>query len=61
VAQGAHPALGSQPAYILLTSIVFFFYGGGTDFLARLVPALVGSALVLVPFLFRDRLKRAPL
>ncbi len=43
-----------------MTSIVFFLYGGGTDFLARLVPALVGSALVLVPFLFRDRLKPRP-
>jgi hypothetical protein len=60
VVQGAHPALGSQPAYILLTSIFFFLYGGGTNFLARLVPALTGSALVLVPFLFRDRLKPRP-
>jgi hypothetical protein len=60
VAQGAHPALGSQPSYILLTSIFFFLYGGGTNFLARLVPALTGSALVLVPFLFRHRLKPRP-
>ena len=60
VAQGAHPALGSQPAYILLTSIFFFLYGGGTNFLARLVPALTGSALVFVPFLFRYRLKPRP-
>ena len=60
VIQGTHPALGSQPAYVLLTSIVFFLYGGGTDFLARLVPALVGSSLVFVPFLFRDRLKPRP-
>jgi len=60
VAQGAHPALGSQPAYVLLTSIVFFFYGGGTNFLARFVPALAGSFLVFVPFLFRERLKPRP-
>ena len=60
VAQGTRPALGSQPAYVLLTSIFFFLYGGGTNFLARLVPALTGSALVFVPILFRDRLKPRP-
>jgi hypothetical protein len=25
VVRGAHPALGSNPAYVLLTTIVFFF------------------------------------
>ncbi|HUH97864.1 MAG TPA: hypothetical protein VLZ89_10925 [Anaerolineales bacterium] len=60
VAHGTHPALGSQPAYVLLTVIFFFFYGGGTNFLARLVPALAGSCLVFVPFLFRERLKPRP-
>ena len=60
VAQGAHPALGSNPAYVLLTTIVFFFYGGGTNFWARFVPALAGSCLVFVPFLFRERLKPRP-
>lgn len=60
VAQGTHPALGSQPAYVLLTSILFFAYGGGTNFLARLIPALTGSALVFIPFLFRERLKPRP-
>ena len=60
VAQGLHPALGSQPAYILPTSFFFFLYGDGTNFLARLVPALIGSALVFVPYLFRERLKSRP-
>lgn len=60
VAQGLHPALGSQPAYVLLTSIFFFFYGSATNFLARFVPALAGSFLVFVPFLFRERLKPRP-
>jgi len=60
VAQGAHPALGSNPAYVLLTTIVFFFYGGGTNFWARFVPALAGSCLVFVPFLFQERLKPRP-
>lgn len=60
LAQGTHPALGSQPAYVVLTAVLFFAYGGGTGFLARLVPALVGSALVLAPRLFRERLKPRP-
>src|SRR5512146_1342808 len=57
VAQGTRPLLGSQPAYILLTSVLFYLLGAGTNFLARLVPALAGSALVLAPALFAHRLK----
>src|SRR5512141_2636815 len=60
VAQGTRPALGSQPAYILLTSVLFYGLGAGTNFLARLIPALPGSALVFVPALFRHRLKPRP-
>ncbi len=54
VAQGLKPALGAHPFYILSTSILFFLYGGGTNFLARFFPALVGSLLVFVPLLFAD-------
>ena len=60
VAQGTQPALGSQPAYILLTTLLFYGLGAGTNFLARLVPALTGSALVLVPGLFKHRIKPRP-
>jgi hypothetical protein len=60
VANGTRPALGSQPAYILLTSLLFFVFGGATNALARLIPALTGSALILVPALFKDRLKPRP-
>jgi hypothetical protein len=60
VAQGTHPLLGSQPAYILLTSVLFYLLGAGSNFLARLVPALAGSTLVLVPALFSQRLKPRP-
>lgn len=59
VAQGLHPALDPNPAYIQLTALLFYLFGG-TEFLARLWPALAGSALVLVPFFFRDRLGRLP-
>jgi hypothetical protein len=57
IANGTRPALGSNSAYVLLTSIVFFAYGDATNALARLMPALAGSALVLVPALFKQRLK----
>jgi hypothetical protein len=59
VAQGTRPLLGSQPIYILPTSALFFLFGD-SNFLARFIPALTGSALILVPYLFRERLKPAP-
>jgi len=59
IAQGLKPALGPQPAYILLTAPLFFLYGGGTNFLARLVPAFAGSFLVFAPMLFRGRFRSA--
>ncbi len=60
VAQGLKPALGPHPASIMSTTLLFFLYGGGTNFLARLIPALVGSTLVFVPLLFAERLKPRP-
>jgi hypothetical protein len=57
IAQGLKPALGPQPAYILLTAPLFFIYGGGTNFLARVVPVLGGSFLVFAPLLFRGRFR----
>jgi hypothetical protein len=59
VARGAHPAIGPNPAYVLLTSLLFFVFGA-SDFLARFWPALAGSVMVLTPFFFRDRLGRVP-
>lgn len=60
IAQGLKPALAPHPFYILSTSILFFLYGGGTNFLARLMPALIGSLLVFAPLLFDNRLKPRP-
>ena len=59
VARGAGPLLGPQPAYILLTSI-FFAVIESTNFMARFLPALVGSLLVFVPLFFRGQLKPRP-
>ncbi len=59
LAQGGRPLLAPQPAYILFTSLIFWI-AEATNFTARLLPALAGSALVLAPRLFRDRLKPLP-
>lgn len=61
LSQSADPAaLDPHPLYILSTSILFMIFGGGANFLARLVPALVGSLFVLTPRLFDDRIKPRP-
>lgn len=59
VAQGARPLVGPQPAYILLTSLLFLIFES-TNFLARFLPAIAGSAMVFTPFLFRAKLKPHP-
>src|SRR5512145_1476175 len=59
LAQGQSPLLAPQAAYILFTSF-FFAIIESTNFMARVVPALAGSALVFVPYLFREKLKPRP-
>lgn len=59
VAQGVHPALGSNPAYLHLTAVLFYIFGG-TSFLARFWPALAGCALVLAAWFLRGRIGRIP-
>ena len=59
IAQGSSPLLDPQPAYILFTSIMFAVIES-TNFMARFVPALVGSALVFVPYFFREKLNPRP-
>jgi len=59
LAQGQRPLLAPQPAYLLFTSLLFFITEA-TNFTARLLPALTGSALIFAPRLFRDRLKPLP-
>ena len=59
LAQGENPLLAPQPAYILFTSL-FFAIIESTNFMARVISALVGSALVFVPYLFREKIKPRP-
>ncbi len=59
IAQGKAPLLGPQTGYILFTSLLFAIIES-TNFMARFSPALVGSALVFVPYLFREKIKPIP-
>src|SRR5215813_3273642 len=59
ISQGKSPLLDPQPAYILFTSI-FFAIIESTNFMARFVPAFVGSILVFVPYFFREKIKPRP-
>jgi hypothetical protein len=59
VAQGLKPAIGSNPAYVHLTAILFFIFGA-TNFLARFWPAVAGCILILGVWILRGRIGRAP-
>ena len=59
IANGTRPLLGPQPAYILLTSILFLIFES-SNFVARFFPALVGSAMVFAPMFFREKLRPRP-
>jgi hypothetical protein len=59
IAQGKAPLLGPQPGYVLLTSILFAIIES-TNFMARFLPAIAGSALVVAPYFFREKIKPRP-
>jgi len=52
LAHGGAAAMGAQPAYILLTSQLFYIFDD-TNFLARFFPALAGSLIIWLPYCFR--------
>ena len=53
IARGGAAQVGSQPGYVLLTGMLFWLMGS-TNFLARFLPALAGSLLIFLPYLFRS-------
>ena len=55
VAQAEPVQIGSQPAYVLLTSSIFFFFSSSEAF-ARLLPALIGSMVVVLPFALKEKI-----
>ncbi len=60
VAKGMRTVVGSNSGYVALTSALFFAFGDASNLLARLIPALAGGALILVPMLFREQIKPRP-
>jgi hypothetical protein len=59
VSRGQPVNLGPAPGYVSLTGILFFLLGD-SNAIARLLPALAGSLLVLLPLAFRGYLARYP-
>lgn len=59
LARGESPLLAPQPAYILFTAALFAIMESA-NFLARFLPALMGSALVFVPYFFREKIHPRP-
>lgn len=57
VSQGEAVGLTNHPSYVLITGLLFFLFGSG-EVGARLLPAVVGSAVVLFPYLLRSHLGR---
>lgn len=55
LAQGRDVMISGQPGYVALTAPIFYIFKTG-NFLARFWPALIGSMVALLPFLFRERL-----
>lgn len=55
MSRGAQIQVGAQAAYVLLTGLSFTIFSA-TNFLARLLPALAGSLLVLLPSILRPML-----
>ncbi|NLC29582.1 MAG: hypothetical protein GX773_03910, partial [Chloroflexi bacterium] len=55
VSQRMSQTTSSVPVYTGLTGFLFFLFGA-TDFLTRFVPALAGASIVLLPWVWRERL-----
>ncbi len=58
LAQGQEPTVVGSPLLTHTTTLIFFLFGA-SDFMARLLPALFGALLVLVPYFWRERLGHA--
>jgi hypothetical protein len=57
--QGESIRPGSLVSYLAITEALFSIFGSG-DIIARIWPALVGSSVIWVSFIIRDRLGRIP-
>lgn len=57
LARGENAIIGGNPGYVGLTSLLFAVTEGN-DFFARFWTALIGTGIILVPFLYRKYLGR---
>jgi len=57
--QGQRSAVGFETGYLSITRLLFALFGSST-FLARLWPAVVGSFMVWVPYIFREKVGKNP-
>ena len=57
VSKSTSAPIGPQPLYVLLTGFIFFVFGS-SNFLARIIPAIAGTLLVLAPLLLQDKFGR---
>jgi len=57
IARGMPALSGSQPLYVNGTALLFMMFGSN-EWIARFIPALVGSLIVLPVYLLRDRIGR---
>ncbi len=53
-----HSPLLHGPFQFFGMALTFFLSGGASDYVVRIMPALFGVALIVLPFFFRDRLGR---
>jgi len=58
-AQGFEPQYGEHAAYVGLTGVSFFIFSAG-NFLARFWPAIIGSLIVFIPFLYKKNIGSTP-
>lgn len=59
-AQGVQVNWSGDPLYLLVTTALFSLFRD-SNFLARLFPALMGSALLFAPLFFKDKIRPASL
>jgi hypothetical protein len=57
VSQGEALTISGQPAYVLLTGLLFAIFNS-SDALARFLPALMGGMIIWLPYALRHRLGR---
>jgi len=59
IMQGSMPLIGPEPLVVVWNGLLFFFTGS-SPFWARLLPAMFGSALVVLPSFIKEKIGKVP-